>query len=61
MIGAFFAARSDAGAGALNPLYGLGAAPFSDAFLMVCVALVVSIVAALWIRGGGKGRGAKGS
>ena len=56
VIGAFFAARQGAGAGALNPLYGLGAAPFSDAFLMVCVALVVSLVAALWVRvGAGKG------
>ena len=51
VIGAFFAARGDAGADALNPLYGLGAAPFSDAFLMVCVALVVALAAALRVRG----------
>ena len=51
VIGAFFAARERAGADALNPLYGLGAAPFSDAFLMVCAALVVAMVATLWLRG----------
>ena len=54
VIGAFFAARSSAGASALNPFYGLGADPFSDAFLMVAVALIVSLVAAVWVRGGGK-------
>ena len=62
VIGAFYAARSSAGADALNPLYGLGAAAFSDAFLMVSVALVVSSFAALWVRGReGKGAGKKGS
>ena len=54
VIGAFFAARGDAGAGALNPLYGLGAAPFSDAFLMVAAALLVSLTATLWVRGAKK-------
>lgn len=54
VIGAFYAARADTESDALNPLYGLGAAPFSDAFLMVCVALVISLFAALWVRGGGK-------
>ena len=54
VIGAFFAARGDAQAGALNPFYGLGAAPFSDAFLVVSLALVVSLVAALWLGSGSK-------
>ena len=62
VIGAFFAARQGAGAGALNPLYGLGAAPFSDVFLMVCVALLVSLVAALWVHvGANKGVGKRAS
>jgi DHA2 family metal-tetracycline-proton antiporter-like MFS transporter len=62
VIGAFYAARSAAGEGALNPLYSLGTAAFSDAFLMVSVSLVVSIAAAFWVQGGaGKGPGKKGS
>ena len=60
VIGAFFAARQ--GADALNPLYGLGAAPFSDVFLMVSAALIVSLVAALWVRvGAGRGPGKRAS
>ena len=62
VIGAFFAVRSSAGAGALNPLYGLGAAPFSDVFLIVSVALLVSLAAALWVRvGAGTGPGKRSS
>jgi hypothetical protein len=53
VIGVFYAARSTAGEGALNPFYGLGATAFSDAFLMVSVSLVVSIAAAFWVQGRG--------
>ncbi len=47
VIGAFLAARREAGAEALNPLYALDAASFSDAFLMIGVALLVAFVASL--------------
>ncbi len=50
VIGAFLAARREAGAAALNPLYELDAAPFSDAFLILTVALLISLVAALGLR-----------
>ena len=53
LLGAFLAAREEAGAGAINPLHGLGAAPFSDAFLVLGLALVVALlVAALGLRNG---------
>ncbi|HET7480753.1 MAG TPA: MFS transporter [Rubrobacteraceae bacterium] len=51
VIGAFLAARKEADAGALNPLYGLDAAPYSDAFLVLIVALLISLVATLGLRG----------
>ena len=50
VIGAFLAARKEAGAGALNPLYSLDAAAFSDAFLVLGLALLISLVAALGLR-----------
>lgn len=50
IIGAFLAARKEADAGALNPLYGLDAAPFSDAFLVLILALLISLVATLGLR-----------
>jgi len=42
----------------MNPLYALGAAPFSDAFLAVAAAALVALVAALGLRGGA-GRAAR--
>jgi DHA2 family metal-tetracycline-proton antiporter-like MFS transporter len=50
VIGAFLAARKDAEAGALNPLYALDAAAYSDAFLALTLALLISLVAALGLR-----------
>ncbi|HKH77990.1 MAG TPA: MFS transporter [Rubrobacteraceae bacterium] len=50
VIGAFLAARREADAGALNPLYELDAAAFSDAFLVLALALLISLVAALGLR-----------
>ena len=52
LVGALLAGRQEAGTGALNPLYALGAAPFSDAFLAVAAAALVALVAALGLRGG---------
>jgi DHA2 family metal-tetracycline-proton antiporter-like MFS transporter len=57
VVGAFLAARREAGAGAINPLHHLGAAPFSDAFLLLTVALLLSLVAALGLRSGKKAQG----
>ncbi len=54
MVGAFLAARREAGTGALNPLYALDAAPYSDAFLLLVVALLVALAASLWIPSGKK-------
>lgn len=56
VVGAFLAARREAGAGALNPLYALDTAPFSDAFLLLSVALGICLTASLWIRNGVKVR-----
>jgi DHA2 family metal-tetracycline-proton antiporter-like MFS transporter len=50
VIGAFLAARKEAEAGALNPLYTLDAAAFSDAFLVLSLALLISLVATLGLR-----------
>lgn len=52
VIGAFLAARKEANAGAMNPLYGLEATPYSDAFLVLIVALLISLVATLGLRSG---------
>jgi MFS transporter, DHA2 family, metal-tetracycline-proton antiporter len=57
VVGAFLAARREAGAGAINPLYHLDATPFSDAFLLLAVALLLSLVAALGLRSGKKAQG----
>jgi DHA2 family metal-tetracycline-proton antiporter-like MFS transporter/DHA2 family florfenicol/chloramphenicol resistance protein-like MFS transporter len=54
VIGAFLAARREAGAQALNPFYSLGAASFSDAFLLVSVALLIAFVASLKLRSDSK-------
>jgi DHA2 family metal-tetracycline-proton antiporter-like MFS transporter len=63
LIGAFLAAREEAGSGAINPLYTLDAAPFSDAFLAMVVALLIALIAAIGLRGNiaaNKGRGQSG-
>ena len=54
VVGAFLAARREAGAEAIDPLYTLGAAPFSDAFLLLVVGLLIALLASLGIRGGKK-------
>ncbi len=51
LIGAFLAARREAGTEAFNPLYSLGAASFSDAFLMIGVAILISFAASLKLEG----------
>lgn len=50
LVGAFFAARAEAGDGALNPFYALDAAPFSDAFLFMAAAVLVAMVAAARLK-----------
>jgi MFS transporter, DHA2 family, metal-tetracycline-proton antiporter len=57
VVGAFLAARREAGAEALNPLYALDAAPFSDSFLILSIALLLSSAASLGMRSGKKARG----
>jgi DHA2 family metal-tetracycline-proton antiporter-like MFS transporter len=46
----FLAFRNEAGADAINPLYALGAAPFSDAFLLVSAATIVAFVASFGLK-----------
>ncbi len=55
LIGAFLAARREGGLEALNPLYFLDAAPFSDAFLAIAIAPLIALVAASALRGDIKG------
>jgi DHA2 family metal-tetracycline-proton antiporter-like MFS transporter/DHA2 family florfenicol/chloramphenicol resistance protein-like MFS transporter len=50
LIGAFLAARQEAGAGALNPLYSFDASAFSDAFLATVLALIIALIAAVGLR-----------
>ena len=52
LIGAFLAAREEAGFSAINPLYTLDVASFSDAFLAMIPALIVALIAALGLKGG---------
>lgn len=52
LVGALLAAREEAGSEALNPLYALDTAPFSDAFLATVPALLVALMAAFALRGG---------
>jgi DHA2 family metal-tetracycline-proton antiporter-like MFS transporter len=54
VVGTFLAARREAGADALNPLYALDAASFSDAFLIIAVALVLAFAASLKVQENGK-------
>jgi MFS transporter, DHA2 family, metal-tetracycline-proton antiporter len=52
VVGAFLAARREAGAEAIDPFYTLGAAPFSDAFLLLVVALLIALIASMGIPSG---------
>ena len=52
LTGAFLAAREEAGARAINPLYDLNAAAFSDVFLALGLALVAALIAAAGLRAG---------
>ena len=56
VVGAFLAARREAGAEAIDPFYTLGAAPFSDAFLLLVVALLIALAASLGIPSGERAR-----
>ena len=55
LAGAFLATREETGSGAINPLYTLDAAPFSDAFLAMVLALLIALIAALGLRGSVEG------
>ena len=50
LIGAFLAAREESGSSAINPLYALDSAPFSDAFLAIVPALILALMAASGLR-----------
>lgn len=54
VVGAFLASRQDAGMPAMNPLHALDAAPYSDAFFVLAIPLVISLIATFWLRGNGK-------
>jgi DHA2 family metal-tetracycline-proton antiporter-like MFS transporter len=54
LIGAFLAAREEAGFSAINPLYALNTAPFSDAFLAIALVLVLALMAASALRDGSR-------
>jgi DHA2 family metal-tetracycline-proton antiporter-like MFS transporter/DHA2 family florfenicol/chloramphenicol resistance protein-like MFS transporter len=55
VVGAFLAARRESGAQAMNPFYTLGTAPFfSDAFLLLSLALLPAFVAFLGLSKGTK-------
>ena len=51
LMGAFLAAREESSSGAINPLYILEAAPFSDTFLAMVPALFIALIAAFGLRG----------
>jgi DHA2 family metal-tetracycline-proton antiporter-like MFS transporter/DHA2 family florfenicol/chloramphenicol resistance protein-like MFS transporter len=52
LVGAFLAARKEGASAALNSLYALDAAPFSDAFLAMATAIILAVVAAFGLRAG---------
>jgi MFS family permease len=56
ITGAFVAARADAGGDALDPLYSpeLQAPAYSDAFLLVCLAVVLAFVVTFGLKGNTK-------
>lgn len=47
----FLALRQETASGALNPLYTAGAAPFSDAFLLLVVSVLIALAASLGLPG----------
>ncbi len=51
LAGAFLAARRDSGSDAINPLYALDVAHFSDAFLLLSAFVALGAGAALMLRG----------
>ena len=57
ILGAFLSSRYEGGEEPLNPFYALDAAPFSDAFLLAALALVLAILAAFGVRGSNGDRG----
>ena len=46
----FLAARQEVGEAAINPLYSLQAAPFSDAFLLIALSTALALVATLGVK-----------
>ncbi len=50
MTATFLAARQEVGGAAINPLYTLQAAPFSDAFLVIALSAAIALAATLGIR-----------
>ena len=46
----FLAARQEVGGAAINPLYSLQAAPFSDAFLLIVLSAAIALVATLGVK-----------
>jgi DHA2 family metal-tetracycline-proton antiporter-like MFS transporter len=54
VVGAFLAARREVPAQALNPFYALDAAYFSDAFLLLSLALLLAFAASLGLDKGTK-------
>lgn len=56
LVGAFLAARREAAVDAINPLYALHAAPYSDAFLLISVAPLCGLLALVALRGGRRER-----
>jgi hypothetical protein len=51
VLGAFLASRHAAPGGAINPLYSLQAAPFSDAFLLTALAVTLALLASTKLDG----------
>jgi DHA2 family metal-tetracycline-proton antiporter-like MFS transporter/DHA2 family florfenicol/chloramphenicol resistance protein-like MFS transporter len=54
IVGAFLAARREGEAQALNPFYALGAASFSDAFLLLALVLLLALATSLGLSKGAK-------
>ena len=50
IVATFLSFRQDVGGAAINPLYTLEAAPFSDAFLLIALAATVALVATVGIK-----------
>jgi len=54
VVGAFLSARKEADADAIDPFYALHAAPFSDAFLLLVVALLIALAASFGLQSNDK-------